>query len=245
MRKMMKMFLCLMMAVMLCPFAIAEEASLQQHLDTLDAQIAQTEETIAQTEETIAQQQAALADLQRQRGETLAKLRVAQGATVVQMDVANYGTIILELYPETAPNTVANFVKLAKDGFYDGLTFHRIIAGFMIQGGDPKGNGTGGSAETIKGEFAQNGVENPLKHERGVISMARSSMPDSASSQFFIMHEDAPHLDGAYAAFGRVISGMEVVDAICATTPVVDYNGTVPNGYKPVITDVKVIEKAE
>ena len=238
MRKMMKMFLCLMIAVMLCPFAIAEEASLQEALDALGYQIIQTEEFIAQ-------QQAALADLQRQRGETLAKLRVAQGATVVQMDVANYGTIILELYPETAPITVANFVKLAREGFYDGLTFHRIIAGFMIQGGDPKGNGTGGSAVTIKGEFAQNGVENPLKHGRGVISMARSSMPDSASSQFFIMHKDAPHLDGAYAAFGRVISGMEVVDAICATTPVVDYNGTVPNGYKPVITDVKVIEKAE
>jgi peptidyl-prolyl cis-trans isomerase B (cyclophilin B) len=228
---MMKMFLCLMMAVMLCPFAMAEEASLQQQLDALDASIAQTE--------------AALADMKQQRAETLVQLRLAQGATLVQMDVANYGTIILELYPDVAPITVANFVKLVQDGFYDGLTFHRIISGFMIQGGDPKGNGTGGSAETIKGEFAQNGVTNDLKHERGVISMARSSMPDSASSQFFIMHEDAPHLDGSYAAFGRVLTGMEVVDAICATTPVVDYNGTVPNGYKPVMTSVRMLNAAE
>ena len=229
--RMMKMFLCLMMALMLCPFAMAEEAALQQQLDALDTQIAHTEAT--------------LAELKQQRAETLIQLRLAQGATLVQMDIANYGTIMLELYSDVAPITVANFVKLVKEGFYDGLTFHRIISGFMIQGGDPKGNGTGGSAETIKGEFSQNGVDNPLKHERGVISMARSSNPDSASSQFFIMHEDAPHLDGAYAAFGRVISGIEVVDAICATTPVADYNGTVPNGYKPVITSVKVIEKAQ
>ena len=229
--RMMKMFLCLMMTVMLCSFALAEEADLQQQLDALDAQIAQTE--------------AALSDLKKQRTETLLQLRLTQGATLVQMDIAGYGTIILELYPETAPITVANFIKLVQAGFYDGLTFHRIIDGFMIQGGDPNGNGTGGSAEKIKGEFSQNGVDNPLKHERGVISMARSSQPDSASSQFFIMHADAPHLDGAYAAFGRVISGIEVVDAICANTPVSDYNGTVPNGYKPVITSVKVLEKAE
>ena len=233
MRKMMKMFLCLMMAVMLCPFALAEETEAD-----LAAEVAELEALIAEINLN-------LEEVKQRYAEKTIQLKLAQGATLVQMDVANYGTIILELYPETAPITVANFVKLAREGFYDGLTFHRIIAGFMIQGGDPKGNGTGGSAETIKGEFAQNGVENPLKHERGVISMARSSMPDSASSQFFIMHEDAPHLDGAYAAFGRVISGMEVVDAICATTPVVDYNGTVANGYKPVITDVKVIEKAE
>ena len=231
MRKMMKMLLCLMMVLMLCPFALAEEAGLQQQLDTLDAQIAQME-----TE---------LAELQRQRDETYVQLRLAQGATLVQMDIAHYGTIIIELYPETAPITVANFVELVNEGFYDELTFHRIISGFMIQGGDPKGNGTGGSVQTIKGEFAQNGVDNPLKHERGVISMARSSMPDSASSQFFIMHEDAPHLDGSYAAFGRVLTGMEVVDAICATTPVVDYNGTVPNGYKPVMTSVRMLNAAE
>ncbi len=131
---------------------------------------------------------------------------------IIEMD--NGGIIKLELNEEAAPITVANFTKLVKEGFYDGLTFHRIIPGFMIQGGDPLGNGTGGSNEHIKGEFASNGVNNPIKHERGVISMARAFDPDSASSQFFIMHEDAPHLDGEYAAFGKVIEGIEVVDQI-------------------------------
>jgi len=128
----------------------------------------------------------------------------------------NGGKIKLELYPEIAPKTVANFEKLVKEGFYDGLTFHRIIPGFMIQGGDPLGNGMGGSDERIVGEFALNGFKNDLKHERGVISMARSQMPNSASSQFFIMHADAPHLDGSYAAFGRVTEGIEVVDEIAS-----------------------------
>ena len=138
------------------------------------------------------------------------------------IDVKDYGKIEVELYEELAPITVKNFVDLAKDGFYDGLTFHRIITGFMIQGGDPKGDGTGGSEKTIKGEFAQNGVKNDLKHTRGVISMARSMMPDSASSQFFIMHKDAPHLDGSYAAFGKVVDGMDAVDEIADTE--VDWN---------------------
>ena len=138
------------------------------------------------------------------------------------IDVKDYGKIEVELYEELAPITVKNFVDLAKDGFYDGLTFHRIITGFMIQGGDPLGNGTGGSDKTIKGEFAQNGVKNDLKHTRGVISMARSMMPDSASSQFFIMHKDAPHLDGGYAAFGKVVDGMDAVDEIADTE--VDWN---------------------
>lgn len=126
----------------------------------------------------------------------------------------NGSQIKIELDPTAAPITCANFEKLVNDGFYDGLTFHRIIPGFMIQGGDPLGNGTGGSKETIKGEFASNGVNNPLKHTRGVISMARAMNPDSASSQFFIMHADAPHLDGDYAAFGKVVEGMDVVDQI-------------------------------
>jgi peptidyl-prolyl cis-trans isomerase B (cyclophilin B) len=126
----------------------------------------------------------------------------------------NGGQIKLELYPEHAPITVANFEKLVKEGFYDGLIFHRVIRGFMIQGGCPKGTGTGGPGFQIKGEFAMNGVKNPIKHTRGVISMARSQSPDSAGSQFFIMHEDAPHLDGQYAAFGKVVEGMDVVDAI-------------------------------
>ena len=163
----------------------------------------------------------------------------------VTIEVQDYGTIKAVLYGEAAPITVENFVKLAGEGFYDGLTFHRIIDGFMIQGGDPKGNGTGGSDQTIKGEFAQNGFDNPIQHLRGVLSMARSSMPDSASSQFFIMHEVSPWLDGAYAAFGCVTEGIEVVDAICDATPGIDYNGTVAPGYAPKITSIKVMEKAE
>ena len=127
------------------------------------------------------------------------------------------GVIIAELYPETAPNTAANFVSLASNGFYDGLTFHRIIPGFMIQGGDPDGNGSGGPGYSIRGEFAANGFENSLAHTRGVISMARATPPDSAGSQFFIMHADAPHLDGQYAAFGRVVYGMDEVDKIAQT----------------------------
>ncbi|ERL21318.1 putative peptidyl-prolyl cis-trans isomerase B [Oribacterium sp. oral taxon 078 str. F0263] len=127
-------------------------------------------------------------------------------------------TIRLELYPDKAPITVENFLKLVKSGFYDGLCFHRIIPGFMIQGGDPKGNGCGGPGWSIKGEFRSNGVPNDLKHVRGVISMARAMDPDSAGSQFFIMHADAPHLDGEYAAFGSVIEGMDEVDRI-ANTP--------------------------
>ena len=165
------------------------------------------------------------------------------GKYYIQIDIANYGVIAAELDADAAPITVTNFIKLVNEGFYDGLTFHRIISGFMIQGGDPNGNGTGGSSETIKGEFSQNGVDNPIKHERGVLSMARSSAYDSASSQFFIMHEAASHLDGAYAAFGRVLTGMEVVDAICQNTPVTDSNGTVQAANQPIITAIRVIEK--
>ena len=130
--------------------------------------------------------------------------------------IRQFGTIKVTLYPEYAPLTVDNFIKLAKEGFYNGLTFHRVIKGFMIQGGCPKGNGTGGPGYEIKGEFSANGVNNPLKHTRGVISMARTMDPNSAGSQFFIMHEDAPHLDGQYAAFGKVNEGIEVVDAIAS-----------------------------
>ena len=133
-------------------------------------------------------------------------------------------------------------MNLAKEGFYDGLTFHRIISGFMIQGGDPKGNGTGGSDTTIKGEFSENGVENNISHVRGTISMARANDPDSASSQFFIVHEDSTFLDGQYAAFGHVTDGMDVVDAICENTPVQDNNGTVKTADQPVITSITVID---
>lgn len=161
----------------------------------------------------------------------------------VEITVAGYGTITAELYGHVAPITVTNFLKLAGEGFYDGLTFHRIISGFMIQGGDPKGNGTGGSEETIKGEFSANGVPNSVAHTRGVLSMARAMPYDSASSQFFIMHADAPHLNGQYAAFGRVVSGMEVVDAICADTPVLDSNGTVAAADQPVIERIVIIDQ--
>ena len=130
--------------------------------------------------------------------------------------IKDYGEMELELYPEVAPITVDNFVQLVNKGFYNGLTFHRVIKGFMIQGGCPRGNGTGGPGYEIKGEFSSNGVNNPLKHTRGVISMARAMDPDSAGSQFFIMHKDAPHLDGQYAAFGKVINGLEVIDKVAS-----------------------------
>jgi peptidyl-prolyl cis-trans isomerase B (cyclophilin B) len=133
---------------------------------------------------------------------------------MVVIEMANGKKIKLELYPDAAPITVANFEKLVGEGFYDGLIFHRVIRDFMIQGGDPEGTGMGGAKTKIKGEFLMNGVNNPIKHERGVISMARSAMPDSASSQFFIVHKDSPHLDGQYAAFGKVVEGMDVVDEI-------------------------------
>lgn len=160
----------------------------------------------------------------------------------VTIDVQDYGTISLELDADTAPISVTNFINLANEGFYDGLTFHRIISGFMIQGGDPNGNGTGGSEKTIKGEFSANGVENDISHVRGVISMARANDPDSGSSQFFIVHEDSTFLDGQYAAFGHVTDGMDVVGAICEAVPVQDNNGTVAAADQPVITAVTVID---
>lgn len=158
------------------------------------------------------------------------------------IDIKDYGKISLELDADTAPITVTNFVKLAKEGFYDGLTFHRIIKGFMMQGGDPNGDGTGGSDKEIKGEFSQNGIENNISHKRGVISMARSQLNDSASSQFFIVHEDSTFLDGQYAAFGHVTDGMDIVDKICEETPVTDTNGSVAKDKQPVINSIKITE---
>ena len=157
---------------------------------------------------------------------------------IAKIEVKDYGTITVKLDGKTAPITVQNFVDLAKSGFYDGLTFHRIIEGFMIQGGDPNGDGTGGSKQTIKGEFSANGVDNPIKHTRGVISMASSQSYDSASSQFFIMHEDAPSLDGQYAAFGCAYSGMDIVDKICDDVKTEDSNGTVSKKNQPVIESI-------
>lgn len=157
--------------------------------------------------------------------------------------IAEYGKLELGLDADVAPITVTNFVNLAKKGFYNGLTFHRIMSGFMIQGGDPNGDGTGGSEETIKGEFKSNGIENTMSHKRGVISMARTQNdPDSASSQFFIVQADSDFLDGDYAAFGKVTAGMDIVDKICQSVQPIDNNGTVPADQQPKITAIKVID---
>lgn len=164
------------------------------------------------------------------------------GKYTAVIDIADYGTITLELDGDSAPLTVANFVKLAKDGFYDGLTFHRIMDGFMMQGGDPKGNGTSGSEETIPGEFSANGYDNPISHTRGTISMARASDPNSASSQFFICQADSTFLDGNYAAFGHVTEGMDVVDSICADAQPTDDNGTIPPEAQPIINSITIQE---
>lgn len=170
------------------------------------------------------------------------KSMYSSGKHHAQIVIKNYGTISLELDADMAPITVENFANLVNDGFYDGLTFHRIISGFMIQGGDPEGNGLGGSNKEIKGEFSANGVKNTISHTRGVISMARAQSYNSASSQFFIMHEDAPYLDGSYAAFGHVTEGIEIVDKICEDTKVEDLNGTVLKENQPVIEKIIMID---
>ena len=163
-----------------------------------------------------------------------------KGKINATIKVKDYGTIKLELDADTAPITVTNFVNLANKGFYDGLTFHRIIEGFMIQGGDPLGDGTGGSSKTIKGEFSENGIKNNISHKRGVISMARSEDNDSASSQFFIVHKDSPHLDGLYAAFGHVTKGMNVVDKLAKIKPKDKDSGLVSSSKQPVIESITI-----
>ena len=177
-----------------------------------------------------------------QSGSQTASDPVESGIYRAQIEIQDYGTITLELDGNAAPQTVGNFVNLARDGFYDGLTFHRIMEGFMMQGGDPKGNGTGGSGQNIVGEFAANGVENPLSHTRGAISMARAQPYDSASSQFFIVHEDSQFLDGQYAAFGYVTEGMDVVDAVCTEAQPLDNNGTIAKAEQPVITSITILD---
>ena len=160
---------------------------------------------------------------------------------LVKMEIENYGDVTIELYEDVAPKTVENFLNLVEEGFYDGLTFHRIIDGFMVQGGDPEGTGFGGAENTIVGEFSNNGFQNVLKHEEGVISMARSNDPNSASSQFFIMVASAPHLDGSYAAFGKVISGMDLIYQIAKDAQPIDGNGTILPEEQPIIKSIKVI----
>lgn len=167
------------------------------------------------------------------------------GKHQVNIVIKDRGTISVELDADVAPITVTNFLNLVEDGFYDGVTFHRIIEGFMMQGGDPTGTGSGGSEVTIKGEFSDNGVENNLSHTRGAISMARSQYYDTASSQFFIVHEDSTFLDGQYACFGYVTEGMEIVDYICENTKGGDYNGIIPAENRPVIETIEVVNDAE
>lgn len=160
----------------------------------------------------------------------------------IEIKIKDYGTVKLELDGDTAPITVANFIKLTNEGFYNGLTFHRIMDGFMVQGGDPQGNGFGGSDETIKGEFASNGVTNNISHKKGVISMARAQDPNSASSQFFITVADSEFLDGNYAAFGHVTEGQDILDKIASDAKPVDNNGTIPKDAQPVIEEILVVE---
>jgi len=160
----------------------------------------------------------------------------------VKIEIQDFGDVVVELNREAAPQTVDNFLRLVEEGFYDGVGFHRIIEGFMIQGGDPDGTGMGGSGEHIEGEFASNGIPNPIRHSRGVISMARAGDPNSASSQFFIVHQDSNFLDGEYAAFGRVVEGMDVVDAIAENTPAEAGSGAVEPANHPTMTRVSVID---
>ena len=215
------------LALMLCLSAVALTACGNKN-----------EQTSSKTEQTTA------ARTTQKATEAEVDASALEGTKAV-IDVKDYGKITVELYPNYAPKTVANFVKLAESGFYDGLTFHRIMEGFMIQGGDPKGNGTGGSDENIVGEFSANGfTQNTLSHKRGVISMARSNDMNSASSQFFIVHKDSTFLDGQYAAFGEVTDGMDVVDKIATDAKPVDGNGTIPSSKQPVINSV-TIERAQ
>jgi peptidyl-prolyl cis-trans isomerase B (cyclophilin B) len=226
-KKIMSTLLCGILAVTMlagCGSSQETETTEEQATEETTSEEETTEETTEETEDT------------QETTDTLT------GKINAEIDIKDYGVIKLELDADVAPITVTNFVNLAKSGFYDGLTFHRIISGFMIQGGDPLGNGTGGSDETIKGEFSNNGVENSISHVRGTISMARSMENDSASSQFFIVHEDSTFLDGDYAAFGTVTEGIEVVDAICEAVAVEDDNGTVLAQNQPVINSVTIIE---
>ena len=204
-----------------------------------------SDEDTKEKQEPASEEEAEAAGFSDGTDEEAAVLDTSQELTGIHhadISIRDYGDIAVELDADTAPITVTNFVKLAQEGFYDGLTFWRIMDGFMMQGGDPKGNGTGGSGETIKGEFSSNGVKNDISHVRGTISMARSSDPDSASSQFFIVQSDSTYLDGQYAAFGHVTEGMDIVDQICKDAKPTDNNGTISADEQPVMTSVTIID---
>ena len=229
----------------------AEEAGISDGSDTEDVQEGSQEEGQSgqpvedaedAAEETSQEPEKAADTGSSEDAVTLDVSKSLTGTHDVEIKVKDYGTIDVQLDADTAPITVTNFIKLVQENFYDGLTFHRIMDGFMIQGGDPLGNGTGGSDQNITGEFKNNKVENNISHKRGVISMARSSDPDSASSQFFIVQTDSTFLDGDYAAFGEVTSGMDVVDAICKDAKPTDDNGTIPADQQPVIEYIKVLD---
>ena len=210
----------------------AEKAGFADGTDDTDSKSADKTDTDSKTEDSKDESTEVLLD-------TSEELTGTHHAEIV---VKDYGTIDVELDADTAPITVTNFVKLAQEDFYDGLTFHRIMDGFMIQGGDPNGDGTGGSDENIKGEFSNNGVENDISHTRGTISMARASDPDSGSSQFFIVQSDSTFLDGDYAGFGHVTDGMDIVDKICEDSKPTDNNGTIPADEQPVIETIKITD---
>lgn len=257
MKKRLAVVLALVMAVSLAACGTAKSDG-KQGSETVSAS-AESENDSAETEETTADEAAEstadeaaestadeAAETEETTADEAAETEEAAGNTGgthhAEIVIKEYGTITLELDGDAAPITVENFIGLAKDGFYDGLTFHRIIDGFMIQGGDPNGNGTGGSDKTIKGEFSENGVDNPISHVAGVISMARSQDPDSASSQFFITVADSVFLDGQYAAFGHVTEGMDVAEQIAKDAEPTDGNGTIPPEAQPVIETVRILD---
>lgn len=230
--------ICLLTAALLAAATVGcgsgQDTAKESREEAADIQDGEQEETADMQEK---ENQAETTDIQEDAEEPL-----LSGKHYVNINIKDKGTIKAELDADAAPITVTNFVRLVKDGFYDGLTFHRIIEGFMMQGGDPTGTGMGDADRTITGEFESNGVDNPISHTRGTISMARSAMPDSASCQFFIMHQDGTYLDGDYAAFGHVTEGMEIVDDICENTTGQDSNGMVPLENRPVIESIEYVE---
>lgn len=246
-KSMKRKIICLLIGALLIATAagcgLKEKTAEENQEETGSTQGEESQEgTGSIQEEENQEENAAVQEADDGQAESAGDEALLSGKHYVNINIKDKGTIKVELDADAAPITVTNFVKLVKEGFYDGLTFHRIIKDFMMQGGDPTGTGMGSSDKTIVGEFASNGVENPISHTRGTISMARSSLPDSASCQFFIMHQDGTSLDGDYAAFGHVTEGMEIVDDICENTTGQDRNGVVPEENRPVIESIEYVE---